>query len=82
MTEAVKGTEKISFTYDGTLLKTDTRTGLLNQTIAAYNNDLWLSSMTYAGATQTLAYDNDGLLINAGAFTITECPKWFAIVCE
>ena len=72
LTEAVKGTEKISFTYDGTLLKTDTRTGLLNQTIGyAYNNDFRLSSMTYAGATQTLAYDNDGLLTNAGAFTIT-----------
>ncbi|MDP3261205.1 MAG: RHS repeat-associated core domain-containing protein [Thermodesulfovibrionales bacterium] len=72
LSSAIRGTEKVAYAYDGSLLKTDTRSGLLNQSISyAYNNDFKLSSMVYAGATQTLAYDNDGLLTTAGAFTIT-----------
>ena len=56
----------------GHLLKTDTRTGLLNQTIGyTYDNDFRLASMTYGGASQALTYDDDGLLTGAGAFTIT-----------
>ncbi|TAN43224.1 MAG: hypothetical protein EPN22_10370 [Nitrospirae bacterium] len=66
-----RGTEKNTFTYDGTLLKTDSRTGTINQTISyAYNNDFRLTTMSYAGITQTLSYDNDGLLTTAGTFTI------------
>lgn len=72
MSGAVRGTEAIAYTYDGSLLKTDTRTGLLNQTISyAYNNDFRLSSLTYAGATYSLSYDNDNLLTNAGSYTVT-----------
>ncbi|KAF0144564.1 MAG: YD repeat-containing protein [Nitrospirae bacterium] len=71
MSGAVRGTEKITFTYDGLLLKTDSRTGLLNQTISyAYNNDFRLLSISYAGTSYSLGYDNDGLLTSAGAFTI------------
>ncbi len=45
-----KGAEKISYGYDGALLKTDSRTGLLNQTIGyTYDNDFRLVSMTYGG---------------------------------
>ena len=72
LTEALKGTEKITFAYDGSLLKTDTRTGLLNQSISyAYNNDFKLSSLTYAGASYSLLYDNDNLLTKVGNYTIT-----------
>ncbi len=72
LSKATKGTESIGYTYDGSLLKTDMRTGLLNQTISyAYNNDFRLSSITYAGASQTFTYDNDGLLTSVGSFTIT-----------
>ena len=69
---AEKGTEKISYSYDGSFLKTDSRTGLLNQTIGyTYDNDFRLASMTYGGSSQALTYDHDGLLTGAGAFTVT-----------
>ncbi len=69
---ANKGTEKISYGYDGSFLKTDSRTGLLNQTIDyTYDNDFRLASTTYGGSSQALTYDNDGLLTGVGAFTIT-----------
>ncbi|MFA4828189.1 MAG: RHS repeat-associated core domain-containing protein [Thermodesulfovibrionales bacterium] len=72
MSGAVRGTEAIAYTYDGSLLKTDTRTGLLNQTISyAYNSDFNLSSMAYAGTTYSLSYDNDNLLTKIGNYTIT-----------
>ncbi len=72
LSKAIKGTESISFTYDGSLLKTDTRAGLLNQTISyTYNNDFKLASLTYAGASYSLLYDNDNLLTKVGNFTIT-----------
>ena len=70
--DATRGIEKVTYGYDGSLLITDTRTGLINQTIGySFNNDFRLSSLTYGGATQALAFDNDGLLTGAGAFTIT-----------
>ena len=53
-----KGTEKISYGYDGSFLKTDSRTGLLNQTIGyTYDNDFRLASTTYGGSSQSLTYD-------------------------
>ncbi|MBI4764608.1 MAG: carboxypeptidase regulatory-like domain-containing protein [Deltaproteobacteria bacterium] len=70
--EAIRGSERIAYTYDGSLLKTDTRTGLLNQSIGyGYNSDFRLTSLSYAGASQSLTYDNDGLLTGAGFITIT-----------
>ena len=72
LSSVTRGGESIAFAYDGTLLKTDTRTGTLSQSISYnYNNDFHLSSMTYAGATQSFGYDNDGLLTSAGTYTIT-----------
>ena len=67
-----KGSENLSYTYDGNLLKTDTRAGLLNQAITYnYNNDFNVVSMTYAGQSQTFGYDNDSLLTTASPFTIS-----------
>jgi len=67
-----KGAESIGYTYDASLLETDTRTGLINQTLSiTYNNDFNLESFTYAGGTETYGYDLDGLLTSVGAFTIT-----------
>ncbi|HSO71955.1 MAG TPA: hypothetical protein VLR91_04830, partial [Thermodesulfobacteriota bacterium] len=67
-----KGTEKIDYGYDGVLLKTDNRTGLLNQSIGyTYDDHFRPASVTYGGSTQTLTYDLDGLLTGAGTFTIT-----------
>ncbi len=71
LAEAIEGAEKIAYTYDGSLLKADIRTGLINQAIGYnYNNDFRISSISYAGASQALAYDNDGLLISAGSFAV------------
>jgi len=47
-----KGSEKFTFTYDGTLLTSISQTGQLNQSIDyTYNNDFNPISMTYAGQT-------------------------------
>ena len=70
--DATRGTERVAYTYDGSLLKTDTRTGSLNQIIGyGYNNDFRITSLSYAGASQSFTYDNDGLFAGAGGYTIT-----------
>jgi RHS repeat-associated protein len=72
LVNATRGTEGVAYTYDGSLLKTDTRTGILNQAIGYnYNNDFRLSSITYGGSSQSFTYDSDGLLTGAGSFSIT-----------
>ena len=66
-----RGSETLSYTYDGNLLTQDVRSGLLNQTIGyGYNNDFNVTSLTYAGSSQSYGYDADGLLTSAGPFTI------------
>ena len=35
-----------------------------------YTPELWIGSLGYAGATEAMGYDGDGLLTKAGAFTI------------
>jgi YD repeat-containing protein len=67
-----KGTEAITFGYDGNLITSETLTGTLNQSLGyTYNNDFNVTGFTYAGDTENYTYDNDGLLIGAGSFTIT-----------
>jgi len=67
-----KGAQSVTFTYDGSLPTSVTYAGgLVNQTISTtYNADFLPSSVTYAGGTANYLYDNDGLLTQAGAFTI------------
>jgi RHS repeat-associated protein len=67
-----KGTEAITFGYDGKLITSETLTGTLNQSLGyTYNNDFNVTGFTYAGGTDNYTYDNDGLLTGAGSFTIT-----------
>lgn len=67
-----KGEESISFEYDGKLLSSETYAGTINQTLSyQYNNDFKVQTFSYAGDTEILEYDNDGLLIGSGNFTIT-----------
>ncbi|WLE95637.1 MAG: RHS repeat-associated core domain-containing protein [Candidatus Electrothrix communis] len=67
-----KGTESLSYAYDGSLLLTETKNGTLNQVLEfTYNNDFNLSAISYAGGTENLSYDNDGLLTGSGAYTLT-----------
>jgi len=66
------GTEAITYGYDGSLVKSETLSGTLNQTLGyTYNADFNLTGFTYASGTTSYTYDNDGLLTKAGAFTIT-----------
>jgi RHS repeat-associated protein len=72
LTDITRGAESVSYAYDGALLTRDVRTGLLSQSIAyVYNSDFNVASITYAGASQILGYDNDGLLTASSPFTIT-----------
>jgi YD repeat-containing protein len=67
-----KGSESITYGYDGKLVTSETLSGALNQSISyGYNNDFNLTGLTYAGASTSYLYDNDGLLTGAGSFTIT-----------
>jgi len=67
-----KGTESISYGYDGFLVTAETLTGTLNQSLTySYNSDFNLSRLTYAGGPVNYTYDNDGLLKGSGNFTIT-----------
>jgi RHS repeat-associated protein len=67
-----KGTEVITYGYDGSLITSETLGGTLNQSLSyIYNNDFNLRQFTYAGGSVNFTYDNDGLLTEAGPFTIT-----------
>ncbi len=64
--------ESTSYEYDGSLITSETLSGTLNQTmIYAYNSDFNVKQLTFTGGSVNYTYDNDGLLIGAGAFTIT-----------
>jgi len=66
-----KGTESITYEYDGPLVTSETLSGTLNQSLSyAYYNDFNLQSFTYAGNTHLYTYDNDGLLTGTGSFAI------------
>ncbi len=62
----------MTYTCDGSLITSETYSGVLNQAINyTYDNDFRLSAMSYAGAVDNFGYDNDGLLTTAGSFAIT-----------
>jgi YD repeat-containing protein len=67
-----KSGEGISYTYDGSLLTSETSSGSLNQAVSySYNNDFARVQATYAGQATGYGYDNDGLLTQAGPFAIS-----------
>ena len=66
-----KGTEVITYGYDGKLVTSENFNGVLNQTLSFdYNNDFNLTSFTYAGGTESYTYDDDGLLIGIGDYIV------------
>lgn len=68
---AAMGAESVSLAFDGPLLVSDTRHGLLIQALSyAYDRDFQLTSLHYAGGTETFDYDLDGLLVSAAGFTV------------
>ncbi len=67
-----KNGESIAYTYDGKLLTSETLTGSINQTIGFnYNDDFNAINITYAGGTENITYDNDGLLTGLGNYIIS-----------
>jgi RHS repeat-associated protein len=68
---STKGAEKVSYTYDGSLLTSENLTGTLSRTLSyAYDSDFNLRGFSYAGSTTNYSYDNDGLLTGSGSFGI------------
>lgn len=68
----IKGTDSLTYTHDGDLLTGVTAAGLLNLSLGfTYNNNFQPDTFTYAGASESVTYDNDGLLTGAGAYTIS-----------
>ena len=66
-----KSSEAISYTYDGSLVTSESCTGTLNQSLfSTYNNDFLLGSFGYAGAVTNYVHDQDGLLVAAGRFSV------------
>jgi RHS repeat-associated protein len=67
-----KGGESLNYDYDGSLVTFVDSAGTLTQSLGVtYNNDFKPASFSYAGATENLDYDRDGLLITSGRFTIS-----------
>jgi RHS repeat-associated protein len=65
------GSESITYGYDGKLVTSESSSGTLNQALGfTYNDDFNLTSLSYAGETNSYIYDNDGWLIGAGSLTI------------
>ncbi|MCP4349939.1 MAG: hypothetical protein GY795_31035, partial [Desulfobacterales bacterium] len=71
-----KGGETLTYEYDGSLVTKETFAGTLNLSLGyKYNNDFDIEECTYAGNTETYAYDDDGLLTGAGNFTVARKPE-------
>ena len=70
--QVTEGTEAVSYSYDGTLLTALTYSGELNTSLSySYNTDLQVDSLSYAGASSYLSYDNDGLVTGIHGFGIS-----------
>ena len=66
-----RGEQGIAYGYNGALLTSETISGTLDQAIGfSYDNDFRISSISYAGYTMALTYDDDGLLTGLGDFSI------------
>jgi len=67
-----QGSEKFTFTYDGTLVTSISQSGILNESISyTYNNDFLPASITYAGTTVPYSYNKDNELVLSGGLNIS-----------
>ncbi len=68
--------QRVAYDYDGRMLTKATWSGVVTGTVHyAYNNDLRVAQMSYAGLTLTNAYDKDGLLTQSGTITLDRDPR-------
>jgi RHS repeat-associated protein len=66
------GAQTLTYGYDGPLPKSVHWSGTVAGAVAyTYDNNFRLTGETVAGAAATYAYDDDGLLTQAGALTLT-----------
>jgi RHS repeat-associated protein len=65
------GTDTVTYGYDGKLITSETSSGTLNTALVySYDDDFNVTDFTYGGNTESYIYDDDGLLIGAGRFTV------------
>jgi RHS repeat-associated protein len=65
----------LSYTYDGFLPLSTTWSGAISGSVSkGYDNNFWVTSRSVNGDAVTFAYDNDGLLTQAGALTLSRSP--------
>jgi len=63
--------ESLTYGYDGDLVTSIQYAGEIDTNIVqGYDNNFWLNSLTYAGSSTPLSYDNDGLLTGINGYTI------------
>ena len=71
LSQIKRDSEEFNYIYDGTLLKSITQKGILNQTIKIeYNSDFLAKSLEYSNKNFTIDYDSDGRVVKVGDFTI------------
>jgi RHS repeat-associated protein len=71
-----RGSEHLAFAYDGSLLAGATWSGVVAGSISyTYDDNLWLRSESVKGTSVAYAYDDDGLLTQAGALTLARSPQ-------
>jgi len=65
----------INYTYNGFLIENSIWSGEISGTVDyMYDNNFWLKSITVNNQAVSYAYDNDGLLINAGLLNLSRHP--------
>ncbi len=65
-------TQTLAYTYDGSLLKTETLSGTISGTISRdYDNNFRTTQISVNGDAVSLGYDNDDLLTSAGSMTFS-----------
>jgi len=71
-----KGSESLTYEYDGTLLTKVTQSGQLNQTLKmSYNSDFLFNSLSYAGATTNYSYNKDNEVVKVGSYDIVRTKQ-------
>ena len=62
----------MAYTYDGTLLTSTTWTGPVSGSVSrTYDNNFRVTALAAGGTSISFAYDNDGLLTQAGSLTLS-----------
>jgi hypothetical protein len=70
-----EGSEALTYGYNGNLLTDIIYDGELSSSIQqGYDSNFWINSLTYAGSSTSLGYDNDGLLTSLNGLTIARHP--------